>query len=256
MHALTREVVYGSVPKARRAKLHALIAAWLERTGSGRDEDAALLRPPLCAGRQSRGLGSRSGPTSRRSSSGCACARHELAPARRRARDQTLRPGRGCCQPAACARALRAARTLELWREIGHASALKFDGERFWEAMKRALKLTDDPEVQADILADLACQTSIRSGMLGRCVPTPKRSQGWIRQALELARPDRAEAYARALIARAYWNPSEEACCGARGERARRAVRRTLPSAPSRGARVPRPPSPSATTTKPSTGPH
>ena len=42
-HALTREVVYGSVPKARRAKLHALIAAWLERTGSGRDEDAALL---------------------------------------------------------------------------------------------------------------------------------------------------------------------------------------------------------------------
>ena len=56
----------------------------------------------------------------------------------------------------------------ELWREIGRASALKFDGERFWEAMKRALKLTDDPEVQADILADLACQTSIRSGMWPR----------------------------------------------------------------------------------------
>ena len=42
-HALTREVVYASVPKARRAPLHAAFAAWLERTGGGRDEDAALL---------------------------------------------------------------------------------------------------------------------------------------------------------------------------------------------------------------------
>ena len=42
-HALTREVVYGSVPKARRARLHAEFAGWLERTGGGRDEDAALL---------------------------------------------------------------------------------------------------------------------------------------------------------------------------------------------------------------------
>ena len=74
--------------------------------------------------------------------------------------------------------------------------------------MKRALKLTDDPEVQADILADLACQTSIRSGMWP-LRPDTEEVEGWIRQALELARPD-SQAYARALIARAYWNPSEE----------------------------------------------
>jgi hypothetical protein len=74
--------------------------------------------------------------------------------------------------------------------------------------MKRALKLTDDPEVQADILADLACQTSIRSGMWP-LRPDTEEVEGWIRQALELARPD-SQAYARALIARAYWNPSAE----------------------------------------------
>src|SRR4029450_6091470 len=78
----------------------------------------------------------------------------------------------------------------DLWREIGRASALKFDGERFWEAMKQALELTGDPKVQADILADLACQTSIRSGMWPRR-PDTEDVEGWIRQALERAAADR-----------------------------------------------------------------
>ena len=89
----------------------------------------------------------------------------------------------------------------ELWREIGRASALKFDGERFWEAMKRALKLTDDPTVQADILADLACQTSIRSGMWPRR-PDTEEVEGWIRQALELA------AAGQPRRTRARWSPA------------------------------------------------
>jgi class 3 adenylate cyclase/predicted ATPase len=42
-HALIREVAYASIPKARRARLHATFAGWLELTGTGRDEDAALL---------------------------------------------------------------------------------------------------------------------------------------------------------------------------------------------------------------------
>jgi class 3 adenylate cyclase len=42
-HALTREVAYGSVPKANRARLHAAFATWLERLGEGRDEHASLL---------------------------------------------------------------------------------------------------------------------------------------------------------------------------------------------------------------------
>src|SRR5439155_670089 len=42
-HALTREVAYGTLPKAKRARLHAALAEWLERFGEGRDEHAALL---------------------------------------------------------------------------------------------------------------------------------------------------------------------------------------------------------------------
>src|SRR6266576_679865 len=42
-HTLTREVAYGSLTKARRARLHMQFAEWLERLGEGRDEHAPLL---------------------------------------------------------------------------------------------------------------------------------------------------------------------------------------------------------------------
>ena len=213
-HALTREVVYGSVPKARRARLHALIAAWLERTGSGRDEDAALLAHHYAqaANPEDADLAWADEPEElerlRVRALGWLRRAAELA-IRRYDLDEgiaNLQRALELCEPH---------ERSELWREIGGASALKFDGERFWEAMKRALKLTDDPEVQADILADLAVQTSIRSGMWP-LRPDTEEVEGWIRQALELARPDSA-AYARALIARAYWNPAEEQAAAREG---------------------------------------
>lgn len=42
-HALTREVAYAGPPKARRGRLHAVFADWIERTGESRDEYAPLL---------------------------------------------------------------------------------------------------------------------------------------------------------------------------------------------------------------------
>ena len=42
-HALTREVAYESLLKAKRAPLHAGFAQWLERNGKGEDEHAPLL---------------------------------------------------------------------------------------------------------------------------------------------------------------------------------------------------------------------
>jgi class 3 adenylate cyclase/tetratricopeptide (TPR) repeat protein len=213
-HALTREVVYGSVPKARRARLHALIGAWLERTGGGRDEDAALLAHHYAqaANPSDADLAWADEPEElerlRVRALGWLRRAAELA-IRRYDLDEgiaNLQRALELCEPH---------ERSELWREIGGASALKFDGERFWEAMKRALKLTDDPEVQADILADLAVQTSIRSGMWP-LRPDTEEVEGWIRQALELARPD-STAYARALIARAYWNPGEEQAAAREG---------------------------------------
>jgi class 3 adenylate cyclase len=42
-HALTREVAYASLPKARRARMHGTFAAWLERKGESRDDLGSLL---------------------------------------------------------------------------------------------------------------------------------------------------------------------------------------------------------------------
>src|SRR5437899_8130291 len=42
-HGLTREVAYQSVPRARRAQLHAQFAGWLERVGGGRTDHVSLL---------------------------------------------------------------------------------------------------------------------------------------------------------------------------------------------------------------------
>ena len=42
-HALTREVAYASLLKAKRGPLHAGFAQWLERNGTGEDEHAPLL---------------------------------------------------------------------------------------------------------------------------------------------------------------------------------------------------------------------
>src|SRR5262249_13244433 len=42
-HSLTRDVAYNGLPKAKRARLHAALAEWLERFGDGRDELAPLL---------------------------------------------------------------------------------------------------------------------------------------------------------------------------------------------------------------------
>jgi len=40
---VTLEVAYASIPKARRARLHAAFAAWLELFGGGSNDDAPLL---------------------------------------------------------------------------------------------------------------------------------------------------------------------------------------------------------------------
>ena len=90
-HALTREVAYESLPKAKRAHLHAQFAKWLERTGDGRrDEQAAMLAhhyaaaaDPAEADLAWTGRGGRARARSR--------AGGVLAPARRRARRRPLR---------------------------------------------------------------------------------------------------------------------------------------------------------------------
>src|SRR4029079_16117398 len=42
-HTLTREVAYATLPKDRRARLHARFARWIEEWGGGCDKHAPLL---------------------------------------------------------------------------------------------------------------------------------------------------------------------------------------------------------------------
>jgi hypothetical protein len=206
-HALTREVAYGSVPRARRGHLHAALADWLEQSRLGGDELAPLVAyhysqaaepedADLVWGDDAGGLERvrdkavewlrRAGELARR--------RHEIADAiELLERAVTLSRDEH-------ERAL-------LWREIGLAQALRFDGEAFWAAMERSLDGPLDSNERADAYSLLAFQTSIRSGMWS-IRPRRERIEEWVERALELSREGSVEQI-RALIARIQAEPSE-----------------------------------------------
>jgi class 3 adenylate cyclase len=203
-HALTREVAYATLPKARRARLHAAFADWLERVGEGRDEWAALLahhyaeavRPEdadLAWAGEDDELGRlhEKAVDWLRRAADMAVGRYEIDDALTMLhRAVELEPG----EPI----------RLELWRTIGHANALKFDGEAFWTAMQRAIELSSERETTAALYSELAFDTAGRSGMWKR-LPERELVDGWIDQALELSEPE-SPARAKAMIARCYWD--------------------------------------------------
>lgn len=204
-HALTREVAYGSLPKARRARLHAAFARWLERTGQGRDEDAPLLAHHYALAVRSEDIDLAWRGNDR-----------ELAELRARAlawlrRAAPLAIGRFEIDDglALLHRALEfeteSAERAELWREIGRANVLKFDGEAFWTAMQQSLQGWSDRAIAADTYSMLAFHTATRAAMWKRR-PDPALVDGWIEQALELSEPD-TPARTRALIALAWRDP-------------------------------------------------
>jgi class 3 adenylate cyclase len=206
-HALTREVAYASVPKARRATLHAAFARWLERTGAARDEYAPLLAHHYTEATQPEDA-----------DLAWAGKERELAELRSSAlswlrRAAELAIGRFEIDDALALlhRALglgpnnpqRAA----IWKEIARANVFRYDGEAFWTAMQRSLEGEADQAAQADAYSELAFQSAMRAGMWKRR-PEPQLIEGWIARALELSAPN-TSARARALIARAYLDPEQ-----------------------------------------------
>ncbi|HEX7311914.1 MAG TPA: hypothetical protein VF232_12115 [Gaiellaceae bacterium] len=99
----------------------------------------------------------------------------------------------------------------ELWREIGRANALGFQGPAFWEAMERSLELTDDRSTRGETYAELGFQTSFRGGMWTRA-PDRTLVSPWIAKGIELTDPG-TPARVKALSAHVFWdaNPAADA---------------------------------------------
>ena len=208
-HALTREVAYASLLKARRARLHAGFAAWLEDYGDGRDDLAPL-------------LGHHYAEAARPEDADLAWAGEEekLEPLREKAvhwlrRAAELAIGRYDLDEGLrfLARAVElttdADLRSQLWREIGLAHVLKYDGEAFVTAMQRSLELCTDRTTRGAGYALLAYHTASRSGMWTKGVDAVAVDE-WVERAVELSPPESA-ARAQALAARAFLRPAQGA---------------------------------------------
>jgi AAA ATPase domain/Adenylate and Guanylate cyclase catalytic domain len=207
-HALTREVAYDSLLRAKRAPLHAGFARWLERNGKGEDEHAPLLAHHYAAAavpedvdlawpgreREAEELRARAVWWSRRAAE-LAIGRYEIDQGLALLH-QALSFESGPQEQAA------------IWQRIGHACALKYDGEGFWQAMQQALDIGGP---SAEVYADLALGTLQRAGMWVK-QPDPEWTLvgGWIQKALELAQ-EGSLAQGNALAARADIDSDEAA---------------------------------------------
>jgi class 3 adenylate cyclase/tetratricopeptide (TPR) repeat protein len=206
-HALTREVAYASLPKARRARLHAAFARWVERSAQGRDEDA-----PILAHHYAEAVRPEDADLA------WAGEEEELVALRARALDWLRRAaelaiGRFEIDDglALLHRALDFATDERergaIWRAIGAANVFKFDGEAFWTAMLSSLETTTDRATEADTYSILAFHTATRAAMWKRR-PEHDLIAGWIERATERSEPG-SPSHVRALIARAYLDPDE-----------------------------------------------
>ena len=195
-HALTRDVAYAGLPKARRAHLHAAFARWLE-ADDATDGRAGLLAhhyseavapdiADLAWRNHEKELGELSATALRwlRRAAELSLARFDIDDALLQLhRAAELAPG-----------------DADVWHAIGRVNALKFDGEAMWPAMEKAIELTDGTEALAELYGELTFESTMRGGMWKR-PPADDLVETWLARALELADAGGA-AHARALVAK------------------------------------------------------
>jgi class 3 adenylate cyclase/tetratricopeptide (TPR) repeat protein len=207
-HALTREVAYGSLPKTRRARMHAAFAEWLERSRPGRDELAPLLAHHYAEAVRGEDVDLAWGDVPAeaerlrrnaivwlRRAAELAVARYEIDEA------LTLLHRALALEPDAEGQS-------DLWADIGHANALKYDGEAFMTAMQEALRLCSSRATCAERYSELAWQTAARGGMWKRR-PDMDVAREWAQKGIELAEPE-SRGHVKGLLADAVLSRSPE----------------------------------------------
>jgi class 3 adenylate cyclase len=205
-HALTREVAYASIPKARRARMHAAFGRWLEKLET-RDELASLLAHHFSQAVRAEDVllaweGSPADLTALRRD-----AVHWL----RRAAEAGLSRYEIDDARVLLHRALELAeddeQRVDLWRLIGKSHALEYDGPGFWTAMEKAIALSRDSRTLAELHSRLALDTVNRSGMWKQR-PSREVVERAVDRALELSEPE-TPARARALVARVFLDAAD-----------------------------------------------
>ena len=195
-HALTREVAYNGLTKARRARLHADFAGWLEGVGGEhapllayhyaeavRPEDVDVAWPNT--GEELELLRTKAVTWLSRAAE-AAMSRYELRDAvalLERAIPLTDDPAR-------------------LWRRIARAHGLNYDGDALMHAFERALESTEDERERAETYAELAFESTLRSGMW-RSRPSHDVMDEWTTRALAGVAPHSPE-HVKALVARGF----------------------------------------------------
>ena len=208
-HALTREVAYASLPRARRARLHAAFAEWLERGGEGRDETAPFLAHHYAEAVRPEDVDLAWADDEAQYEK----LREKAVVWLRRAAELAI--GRYAIDEALAVlhRAVELERSepaqAELWLTIGQTNALKYDGEALHTAMEKAIALSTDPRLRVEACSELAYLTATKYGMWTRR-PDAQLVEGWIERALELTDGKEGLERVMALVAKACWDPSQE----------------------------------------------
>ena len=208
-HALTRDVAYGTLTRARRARLHGAFAEWLEERGEGRDEHAALLAHHYtqAADPEFADLAWRDDAARREG------LRRQAVAWLRRAAD--LAAARFAVDEALALleRALvlepAAGERVALLRDKARFHMLTYDVAGFRTSLEAALELAPAPPVAGQIYAELAFY-GVGRPYMWRQPPSPQVGGLWLANALELSEPGTA-ARGYALLARALSEPETAA---------------------------------------------
>jgi class 3 adenylate cyclase/tetratricopeptide (TPR) repeat protein len=208
-HALTREVAYGSLTRHERAHLHADFAAWLERRGGRREEDAAVLALHYAEAVRPEDVDIAWADERGRHERICARAVTWL----RRAAE--LAAGRYEVEEALALleRALELEsddrRRIEIHRQLARVHTLRFDTESSRSSLEEALALEPDVAITAEIYAELAYY-GLGRPYVWRRPPPHDVAEAWLARALELSEPG-TEARGFATLTIALSDPARRA---------------------------------------------
>jgi class 3 adenylate cyclase len=215
-HQVTREVAYSSLPKARRAHLHAGFADWLERFGEARDEHAALL-----AHHYAEAVRPEDADLAWMGEADELERLHEKAivwlvrAARLAVGRYEIREALALLDTALALAADDETR-IGLLRQAADAHLLNYDIEGYRTAMERALALGPGRALAADIYADLAEYGHGRRYMWMQ-PPPATMGERWLAKALELSEPGTA-ARGFALVAHTLATPASKDASAAAAE--------------------------------------